>query len=68
VNAGNYAKRAKQIRRALTAIFGIFSALTANAQSIDDAQTAPPVTVPTIVSTGSDRGDMQTRADTVLSS
>jgi len=68
MNAGNYAKRTKQIRRALTAIFGIFSALTTNAQSIDDAQTAPPVTVPTIVSTGSDRGDMQTRADTVLPS
>ena len=65
---GNYAKRIKQIRRGLTAIFAIFCVLTTKAQSIDNAQTAPQETVPTIVSTSSDRGDMRTRADTVLPS
>jgi Trypsin-like peptidase domain len=68
MSAGNYAKRTKQIRRVFTAIFGVLWVLTTKAQSIDDTQTAPPVTVPTIVSTGSDQGDMHTRADTVLPS
>ena len=68
MSEGNYAKRTKHIWRALTAIFGIFWVLTTKAQSIDDPQTAPQVTVPTIVSTSSDRGDMQTRADMVLPS
>src|SRR5205823_6725559 len=65
---GSYPKRIKQIRCGLIAIFGIFCVLTTKAQSIDDAQTAPQVTVPGMVSTGSDRGDMRTRADTVLPS
>jgi hypothetical protein len=46
---GNYARRIKQIRRALTAIVGMFWVLTTKAQSIDDAQTAPQVAVPTII-------------------
>jgi hypothetical protein len=63
----NYARRTKRVRRTLITIFGVFSALITNAPSID-AQTAPEVAVPTIVSTGSDQGDLHTRADTVLPS
>jgi hypothetical protein len=65
---GNYAKRIKQIRRGLTAIFAIFCVLTTKAQSIGNPQTAPEVTVPGIVSTSSDNGGMRTLADTVLPS
>jgi Trypsin. len=64
----NCAKRTKQILRGVIAAFGIFCVLTTKAQSIDDTQTAPEVTVPTIVSTSSDRGDMRTRSDMVLPS
>ncbi len=49
---------------ALTLIAITFCVLTTKAQSIDNAQAA----VPGIVSTSSDRGDMRTRADTVLPS
>jgi hypothetical protein len=39
-----------------------------NTQPNNKARTAPPVTVPSIVSTSRDKGDMHTRADTVLPS
>jgi len=61
-------KRTTQFRDAFIAIFGVFWVLTTNAQSIDDPQPVPQVTVPTIISTGSDRGDMKTRADMVVPS
>jgi hypothetical protein len=64
----NCAKRIKQIRRGLTAIFGICCVLTTKAQSIDSAQAAPEERVPAIVSTSSDRGDMRTQTETVLPS
>src|SRR6267378_6738642 len=53
---------------ALTLIAITLCVLTTKAQSIDNAQTAPEETVPAIVSTSSDRGDMRTRADMVLPS
>src|SRR2546430_1473097 len=64
----NYARRTKQILRGVIAAFGIFCVLATKAQSIDDTQTASQETVPTIVSTSSDRGDMRTRSDMALPS